>query len=128
MANNTRRQQQQPASNPTGVNAATNAPRPEMSASYLASLPAEHQRQVLGERLYSVIAPRQGNKAGKITGMLLEMDVSELLHLLEVCVCVCMCEGFEAVFLGHLLTMQDEEALKIKEQEALKVLNENGSA
>jgi hypothetical protein len=95
MANNTRRQQQQPASNPTGVNAATNAPRPEMSASYLASLPAEHQRQVLGERLYSVIAPRQGNKAGKITGMLLEMDVSELLHLLEVCVCV---RGFRGSF------------------------------
>lgn len=41
------------------------------------------QRQLIGERLYPLIARTHGDQAGKITGMLLEMDSSELLALLE---------------------------------------------
>jgi polyadenylate-binding protein len=60
-------------------------PRPAQgltAASLAASSPAE-QKQTLGEALYPLIAAINDPLAGKITGMLLEMDVYELLHLIE---------------------------------------------
>ena len=54
-----------------------------LTLSNLASMPAEHQKNLVGERLYPLVRRVQPELAGKITGMLLEMDTAELLHLIE---------------------------------------------
>merc|ERR1712076_104456 len=54
-----------------------------LTASALVSASPEMQKNMIGERLYPLIYNSQPDHAGKITGMLLEMDNSELLHLLE---------------------------------------------
>lgn len=54
-----------------------------LTASVLAAAPPMDQKQLLGERLYPLIHALHPNLAGKITGMLLEIDNSELLHMLE---------------------------------------------
>ncbi|XP_042562810.1 embryonic polyadenylate-binding protein-like isoform X2 [Clupea harengus] len=54
-----------------------------LTASMLAAAPLMEQKQLLGERLYPLIYALHPNLAGKITGMLLEIDNSELLHMLE---------------------------------------------
>merc|ERR1739848_887346 len=60
------------------------------------------QKQMIGERIFPRIQAREPKLAGKITGMLLEMDNMELLHLLE-----------------------DQQALTGKINEALMVLNQH---
>ncbi|CAO0797566.1 unnamed protein product [Mucor circinelloides] len=62
---------------------AENAAAAPLTAAALAAAPAEAQKQMLGERLYPLINAQQPEYAGKITGMLLEMDNGELLNLLE---------------------------------------------
>lgn len=49
----------------------------------LASAAPEQQKQILGERLFPQVQKLQPDLAGKITGMLLEMDNAELLLLLD---------------------------------------------
>ncbi|KAF9918085.1 Protein phosphatase PP2A regulatory subunit B [Lobosporangium transversale] len=70
-----------------------------LTAAALAAADPDQQKQMVGEHLYPKIASRQPDYAGKITGMLLEMDNGELLHLLE-----------------------DSEALDAKVEEAVSVL------
>jgi len=54
-----------------------------LSAATLAAAPPAIQKQMIGEKLYPAIAKIQPQLAGKITGMMLEMDNSQLLMLLE---------------------------------------------
>merc|ERR1719162_1697890 len=65
-------QQPQQPQGPAGIN-----------ASALAAAPPAVQKQMIGEKLYPAIARFQPEAAGKVTGMMLEMDNSELLMLLE---------------------------------------------
>lgn len=55
----------------------------DLTAAALAQAEPEAQKQMLGERLFPMIASTHPEQAGKITGMLLEMDNTELLHLLD---------------------------------------------
>lgn len=52
-----------------------------LSVQALTNAPPQQQKQMLGEALYPKIQAHQPELAGKITGMLLEMDNSELLSL-----------------------------------------------
>nr|2DYD_A Chain A, Poly(A)-binding protein [Triticum aestivum] len=52
-------------------------------ASALANSPPETQRMMLGENLYPLVDQLEHDQAAKVTGMLLEMDQTEVLHLLE---------------------------------------------
>lgn len=54
-----------------------------LTATMLAAAPLQEQKQMLGERLFPLIQGMHPELAGKITGMLLEIDNSELLHMLE---------------------------------------------
>ncbi|XP_005392517.1 PREDICTED: polyadenylate-binding protein 1-like isoform X4 [Chinchilla lanigera] len=54
-----------------------------LTASMLAAAPLHEQKQMIGERLYHLIPEVYAALAGKITGMLLEIDNSELLLMLE---------------------------------------------
>jgi polyadenylate-binding protein len=54
-----------------------------LTASMLAAAMPQEQKQMLGERLFPLIQRLHAELAGKITGMLLEMDNSELLMMLE---------------------------------------------
>lgn len=54
-----------------------------LTATMLAAAPLQEQKQMLGERLYPLIHGMHPDLAGKITGMLLEIDNSDLVHMLE---------------------------------------------
>lgn len=58
-------------------------PAEPITPASLAAAAPEQQKQILGERLFPLIQGIEPMLAGKITGMLLEMDNGELLNLLE---------------------------------------------
>lgn len=94
--------QQQYKLNPQTRNA---APAPaegtSVTMSALANVSPMEQKQILGEAIYMKIATTQPDLAGKITGMLLEMDNNDLLQLLD-----------------------NSEAMNLKVNEALSVLHD----
>lgn len=71
----------------------------------LTNATAAQQKQMLGEKLYPLIAEIQPRLSGKITGMLLDMENTEILHLLE-----------------------SPEALAERVEEAVTVLREHAAA
>merc|ERR1719181_2145874 len=73
----------QPGMAPAPAAAAAPAQGQGFTASTLAAAPPAVQKQMLGEKLFPLIAKIQPDMAGKVTGMMLEMDNSELLMLLE---------------------------------------------
>ena len=104
---------QPPKGYPGGSPQAAAAPRPGAAphdgsiaafSSHLASCPPEQQKQLLGEKLFPLVSRQQPELAPKITGMLLEMDNSELLLLLE-----------------------SPDALAAKVDEAITVLRQHGA-
>jgi len=73
---------------PTHQQAPEETPAPEthaeqLTASMLAGAPPQEQKQMLGEKLYPYIQAMHPELAGKITGMLLEIENSELLSMLD---------------------------------------------
>ncbi|XP_013773770.1 polyadenylate-binding protein 4-like [Limulus polyphemus] len=54
-----------------------------LTSSMLTEANPQEQKQMLGERLFPLIHRTHPDLAGKITGMLLEIDNSDLLHMLE---------------------------------------------
>lgn len=72
-----------------------------LNATTLASASAEDQKQILGARLFPYVEKMYPELAGKITGMLLEIETAELLHMIE-----------------------DQESLRAKIEEAITVLHQ----
>lgn len=71
-----------------------------LSADNCLAEPALHeQKQIIGEKLFRVVEKMYPDIAGKITGMLLEIDNNELIHMIE-----------------------NKESLRAKVEEALAVL------
>lgn len=82
------RNQPQPIPQPGQAPAAmAQPPQPSatapLTAAALANASDADQKNMIGERLYPLIQAIEPTLAGKITGMLLEMDNPELLHLIE---------------------------------------------
>lgn len=75
---------QQPSQASSSTSQAVMVPGQEpLTATMLAAAPPQEQKQLLGERLFPLIARYHSALAGKITGMLLEIDNTELLHMLD---------------------------------------------
>ncbi|KAK7693513.1 Protein phosphatase PP2A regulatory subunit B [Cerrena zonata] len=71
---------------PAGAPATPAAPAEEIAGiptTALAAASPMEQKQMLGEAIYVKIAPTEPELAGKITGMLLEMENAELIQLLD---------------------------------------------
>jgi len=96
----TRTARNMPQANPAGYsNSIVVAGQEPLTPAALANATPQEQKQMLGERLFPLIQGMQPELAGKITGMLLEIDNTELLHMLE-----------------------SRESLKAKVEEAIAVL------
>ena len=80
----TRTARNMPSNNPGGFgNSIVVAGQEPLTPAGLANATPQEQKQMLGERLFPLIQQMQPDLAGKITGMLLEIDNTELLHMLE---------------------------------------------
>lgn len=87
---------------PQQIGAMPQGPAPSgLDMTTLSQAPSAQQKQMLGEALYPKIHEQQPELAGKITGMLLEMDNAELLNLTS-----------------------DDAALRAKVEEAMSVYDE----
>jgi polyadenylate-binding protein len=80
-------QQQQPdmhANTGSGDQVHNEVPRNTLDPAELARIPAQDQKQLIGEKLYPLVQEFcDETEAGKVTGMILELENEELLALLE---------------------------------------------
>jgi len=76
-----------------------------LTTAMLASANIQDQKQMLGERIFPVVQTLCPEEAGKVTGMLLEMDNAELLMMLD-----------------------DRDLMSTKVNEAVSVLRQNKGA
>lgn len=91
---------------PSSRDAVMSQPVPvDTMTSALANATPDQQRMILGENLYPFVDQIEHENAAKVTGMLLELDQTEVLHLLE-----------------------SPEALRAKVAEAMEVLRSNPAA
>jgi polyadenylate-binding protein len=74
-------QPQMPGGFAQGPRAGGPEPPRTLDVTALSQVPSPQQKQILGEALYPKIHEMQPDLAGKITGMLLEMDNAELINL-----------------------------------------------
>lgn len=81
-----------------------------LTATVLADATPSEQKQMIGERLFPKVQEHQPTMAGKITGMLLEIDNSELLHMLE------QPEVLEAKVIEAVQVLQAHQAKEAKTQ------------
>ncbi|KAI8948987.1 polyadenylate binding protein [Xylaria longipes] len=78
-----------------------------------------HQKQMLGEAIFPKIAAIQPDLAGKITGMLLEMDNAELVQLVDDDAQLrAKVDEAMAVYDEYVKTNQDDSEAPIKEEKA----------
>lgn len=101
--NQPREQPQQVTQTTQDAAQTTQAPSDQLTAEFLAKLSEQDQKQLLGEKLFPLVHLREAKNAPKITGMLLDMEVSDILTLIE-----------------------STDALNQKIKEAVKVLVEHG--
>lgn len=85
----------------------------QLTASILATATSSEQKQLIGERLFPLVQTHQPHLAGKITGMLLEIDNTELLHMLES---------------QELLSAKVEEAVQVLQAHQAKEAHANAQA
>ena len=60
-----------------------NRPDQPLTMAFLASLSTEEQKRAIGDRMFALISSQHPELAAKITGMLLEMENSDLVELLD---------------------------------------------
>ena len=81
-------------------------PTRPINITHLTSADPKQQKQILGETLFPIIYRKYPQQAGKITGMLLELEISELLFLLNS---------------GEQLNAKVEEAYKVLQNHQVSV-------
>ncbi|KAL0690239.1 hypothetical protein Bca4012_089917 [Brassica carinata] len=81
-------------------------------ASNLANTSPEQQRTMLGDNLYPLVEKLEVESAAKVTGMLLEMDQTEVLHLLA------SPEALEAKVVEAMDVLRSVAAGELREEEA----------
>ena len=85
-----------------------------LTASILAAAPPDEQKKMLGESLFPLIEGMYPDLAGKITGMLLDLDVTELMWMLEDTNALTEKVSLDSVtLLGLYTSLKVEEAVSV---------------
>ena len=86
----------------------------QLTSTALSCATSSEQKQILGEQLFPIIHESHPDLAGKITGMLLEIDNTELLHMLD------FREALDAKVEEAVSVLRAHHAKEVATQEAKK--------